>query len=157
MSPHVNIAARLEAATKQYGVSMLISEDFYNQLNDTTKMKCRPLDRVTLKGSAVPMNLYTYDTMGNQSNLPVNVSPESRNIFPQNTNDLIVPPWKNIFMAYIGGFWEKCKEDLIVYRTVNPDDSPSLVLWDFLKGHNFVMPEEWNNQSKLFNRNLTSK
>ena len=60
-------------------------------------------------------------------------------------------------MAYIGGFWEKCKEDLIVYRTVNPDDSPSLVLWDFLKGHNFVMPEEWNNQSKLFNRNLTSK
>ena len=26
LSPHVNIAARLEAATKQYGVSILLSE-----------------------------------------------------------------------------------------------------------------------------------
>ena len=41
------------------------------------------------------------------------------------------------FMAYIGGFWEKCKEDLIVYRTVNPDRL-KFGLWDFLKGHNFV-------------------
>ena len=73
LSPHVNIAARLEAATKQYGVSMLISEDFYNQLGDQKQALCRPLDRVTLKGSAVPMNLYTFDTNGNQSNLPVNV------------------------------------------------------------------------------------
>ena len=28
LSPHVNIAARLEAATKQYGVSMLIMKTF---------------------------------------------------------------------------------------------------------------------------------
>jgi class 3 adenylate cyclase len=158
LSPHVNIAARLEAATKQYGVSMLLSEAFYNQLSEETKSQCRPLDRVTLKGSAVPMNLYTHDLQGNQSNLPVNVLPESRKNFPvENTTNANIPLWKTIFMTYIGGFWEKCKEDLIIYRTANPDDSPSLVLWDFLRSQNFVMPEEWKNQGKLFNRSLTRK
>lgn len=34
LSPHVNLASRLEAATKQYGVNFLLSEPLYNLLSD---------------------------------------------------------------------------------------------------------------------------
>ena len=34
LSPHVNLAARLEAATKQFGVNFLLSEPLYNLLSD---------------------------------------------------------------------------------------------------------------------------
>ena len=41
LSPHVNISARLEAATKQYGVSLLLSEAFYSELTPTMQEECR--------------------------------------------------------------------------------------------------------------------
>jgi len=62
LSPHVNIASRLEAATKQYGVPMLLSEHFARLLSPSVRDQCRTLDRVTLKGSAQPLGLVTYDT-----------------------------------------------------------------------------------------------
>ena len=61
LSPHVNIASRLEAATKQYGVPMLLSEHFARLLSPAVRAQCRTLDRVTLKGSVQPLGLLTYD------------------------------------------------------------------------------------------------
>ena len=37
LSPNVNMAARLEAATKQYGVAMLLSGEFYELLSRPIK------------------------------------------------------------------------------------------------------------------------
>ena len=39
LSPNVNMAARLEAATKQFGVSMLLSHDFVNCLSPDIRAK----------------------------------------------------------------------------------------------------------------------
>lgn len=62
LSSHVNMAARLEAATKQYGVPVLMSHDFVNTLeNKTNSFYCRKIDRVLLKGSTDKCTLYTYD------------------------------------------------------------------------------------------------
>ena len=61
LSPNVNISARLEAATRQYGVSILLSGALYNQLSITMKNKCRLIDIVKLKGSNMPIKLYTID------------------------------------------------------------------------------------------------
>jgi len=61
LSPHVNMASRLEAATKQYGTQILISGDTYALFSQDIQMLCRLVDRVTVKGSNVPMDLYTYD------------------------------------------------------------------------------------------------
>ena len=61
LSPNVNMASRLEAATRQYGVNLLISEDLYNMLTLKMKKFCRNIDRVTVKGSAKPIRLYTID------------------------------------------------------------------------------------------------
>lgn len=86
LSPNVNIASRLEAATKQYGVPILISEAFVRYLSTSVRTKncceillssficfsfsffspqarryVRLIDRVTVKGSVQPIRLYTFD------------------------------------------------------------------------------------------------
>ena len=61
LSPNVNMASRLEAATKQYGIPILISGELYRIFSEKTKEKCRHIDTVTVKGSLVPMELYTPD------------------------------------------------------------------------------------------------
>ncbi|KAK9837998.1 hypothetical protein WJX74_009322 [Apatococcus lobatus] len=61
LSPNVNMASRLEAATKQFGTSILLSEDFVAMLSPRVRLRVRQIDRVTVKGSAKPMGLFTYD------------------------------------------------------------------------------------------------
>lgn len=55
------MASRLEAATKQFGVDFLLSEDLYDLLTNDMKKFCRFIDRVTVKGSEKPIRLYTVD------------------------------------------------------------------------------------------------
>lgn len=61
LSPHVNMAARLESATKMYGVSLLISRPFAEELSSSAQYFLRLIDRVKVKGSDEPMELYTFD------------------------------------------------------------------------------------------------
>jgi len=61
LSPNVNIAARLEAATRQYKVSILISGSVYDFLSSELKSVCREIDRVTVKGSLSEVRLFTID------------------------------------------------------------------------------------------------
>ncbi|OMJ92736.1 hypothetical protein SteCoe_4489 [Stentor coeruleus] len=61
LSPHVNLASRLCAATKQYGVWMLISEYIHNLLSLKMRNLTRRVDRCTFKGSAEPMDIFTID------------------------------------------------------------------------------------------------
>jgi len=51
LSPNVNMASRLEAATKQYGVALLISGSLFDICTDDIKLLCREIDTVTVKGS----------------------------------------------------------------------------------------------------------
>ena len=69
LSPNVNIAARLETATRQFGLSLLISGVLYDLLTDDMKSICRYIDCVTVKGSELPLDLYTID-------LNLNISPQ---------------------------------------------------------------------------------
>lgn len=66
LSPHVNMAARLETSSKQYGVPLLASQDFYDLLSNAVQAKCRRLDVVTVKGSEMPIGIYTYDALQDQ-------------------------------------------------------------------------------------------
>lgn len=62
LSPNVNMAARLESATKQYGVAILMSADFAALLSSAMRAKCRQIDTVLVKGSSQPMGIWTIDT-----------------------------------------------------------------------------------------------
>lgn len=70
LSPHVNMAARLEAATKQYGVPILLSDSFVEILTPAVRQRCLAIDTVMVKGSNVPTTLYTvkahFDRSGSQ-------------------------------------------------------------------------------------------
>lgn len=66
LSPHVNMAARMEAASRQFGVSILMTERFHELMSPDAQEVCRKIDVVTVKGSAVPMPIYTYDTFQDQ-------------------------------------------------------------------------------------------
>ena len=66
LSPHVNMAARLETSSRQYGVPILISQNAYDLFSPDTQAVVRRCDVVTVKGSEVPIGIYTYDALQNQ-------------------------------------------------------------------------------------------
>lgn len=66
LSPHVNMAARLETSSRQYGVPILISQNAYDLFSNETQKLCRKCDVVTVKGSEVPIGIFTYDCLENQ-------------------------------------------------------------------------------------------
>jgi class 3 adenylate cyclase len=66
LSPHVNLAARLETASRQYGVPLLFSQKFYDILSVYGQEYCRKLDVVMVKGSQIPIAIYTWDTLQDQ-------------------------------------------------------------------------------------------
>ena len=59
LSPNVNMAARLEAATKQFNTPLLVSGHLRDILSSDFQKICREIDTVTVKGSIKPMRLYT--------------------------------------------------------------------------------------------------
>lgn len=61
LSPNVNMASRLEAATRQFGVTMLISGKIHTNCSEPYKKIMRHVDKVTVKGSIDPIDLFTVD------------------------------------------------------------------------------------------------
>jgi len=61
LSPNVNMASRLEAATKQFGVPLLISGYLRDHCTPKTQTHLRHIDTVTVKGSIEPLRLFTCD------------------------------------------------------------------------------------------------
>merc|ERR1719188_2438926 len=65
LSPHVNMASRLEAVTKQYEVSILMSEPLSQLCSREMAWYFRTIDHVTLKGGmSTPIRLHTVDLNG---------------------------------------------------------------------------------------------
>jgi class 3 adenylate cyclase len=54
----VNLASRLESATKAFGVRMLMSEAAHERLNDPDEFHLRLIDTVRVKGKERPIGLY---------------------------------------------------------------------------------------------------
>lgn len=59
LSPNVNMAARLEAATNQFETPLLISGHLRDICSLAVQQILREIDTVTVKGSIKPMRLYT--------------------------------------------------------------------------------------------------
>lgn len=61
LSPNVNLSAQLEAATKIYGVTMLMTGMLVQNCRPTFQALLRKLDRVVVAGAKDPFFLYTMD------------------------------------------------------------------------------------------------
>jgi len=67
LSPHVNMAARLETSSRQYGVPILISHFTHELFSSEVQDYCRRVDVCTVKGSEVPIGVFTYDALQDQA------------------------------------------------------------------------------------------
>lgn len=61
LSPNVNMSSRLEMATMQYGVHILVSGELIPILTKEVRKLMREVDCVKVKGSDKPMKLFTVD------------------------------------------------------------------------------------------------
>ena len=65
LSPNVNLSSRLQAATQQFGVNILISDKLHDLFTESSQLYCRMIDRVTVKGSNKALDLYTVNFVEN--------------------------------------------------------------------------------------------
>jgi len=152
LSPNVNLAARLESATKRYGVNILMSQYFYDKLSPACKEGTRRIDVVCLKGSSIPMAIYTcdrsnalyvektaLDKYGAES-----VIKEFQRIFEEGVDNFVQGDWgegKKCFELCL----QICPKDMPARRLLmhmdTADNHPDFGLAS--EGQPFIAPEGW--------------
>jgi len=75
LSPNVSIAASVESACQTYGVAILISQTVIDIVTPKVGGKCRLVDKVIIKGSPLPIQLYSFDL--DYKNVPVDLPRDS--------------------------------------------------------------------------------
>ena len=195
LSPNVNIAARLEAASRQYGVTLLISGSVYEFLSTELKNMCREIDRVTVKGSINAIRLFTIDVnISNpkdksqikkkkggvsikdkikkfvekkilyknyydkcESLMALNFRTSFflknlKSLFEDRMPESFYEKFSYGFENYVGGKWQEASKFFKKCLQINPDDTPTQVLLDYIGEFKNIAPSSW----KGF-RELTSK
>lgn len=61
LSPNVGVASRIEAATKHYGVQLLISHCMVHLCSQDLAWHCRLIDHVEVRGARTAVRVYTVD------------------------------------------------------------------------------------------------
>ena len=166
LSPHVNLASRLEAATKQYNTPLLMSDVFVSGLTGSVQSTCRRVDRVIFKGCIEPMTIFHQDIEPfpslqekppNYSEILLGTSWDGEeeikalgldlsDIIKALQSDktlLIREIYEIAFNAYVDGEWEKCKVLIHLWLEKFPGDVIVQVLAKFLMSFNFERPEKW--------------
>jgi class 3 adenylate cyclase len=140
LSPHVNMAARLEAATKQYGVKILMSDAFVVGLTQAFYAECRPIDKVTVKGSQKPIILY------------VHMPSEATELTTEQCAHFL-DLWCQAFSLYLSGSdWRQAADVMQKCLEILPRDEPAKVLLRVIENRGGKAPEDWPGY-----RALTSK
>ena len=170
LSPNVNLSARLEAATHQFHTPMLMSHWFVDEMSEQAKKMCRLIDRVTVKGSEIPMGIYTFDINMTVRDIDV-YGPRFDALGVQESVDFSEHKWQslrsgtNLNMAtfftdfktavdaYIAGDWLTSKTLLEqCLLLVKGEDGPTTSLLSVMKKHDYKAPDGWQGY-----RALTSK
>jgi adenylate cyclase len=88
MGDTVNLAARLEAAAKDYGVNILISESVKSQIEE--EMFTRKLDLVRVKGKNEPVKLY--ELIASKSTVSSNIK-EATELYEEALRNYLNTEW----------------------------------------------------------------
>jgi len=131
LSPHVNMSARLESSSKQFGVQMLFSGPFYDALGKDCQAQCRPMDCVTVKGSNVPVMLYTHQ-----------ISEFASRKLTNEQNKEFDDTWLKAFNLYRSGSdWPQSQELMRRCLEIAPKDPPTELLLRVMKDG--PAPADW--------------
>ena len=176
LSPHVNLASRLEAATKRYRVPLLMSESFVSNLTGPMQKCCRKVDRVTFKGSSEPMTIYHFDgrpydedssaAMTKPTNYAVlmqatswkdgaeirhsgvNIT-EVRRAFDSGKSLDVRDVYEDVFNAYTDGKWHRCKVLCRLWLERFPGDILVHNLVEYMAQDSFECPSTWSGYHAL--------
>ena len=177
LSPHVNIVAQLEESTKLYGVPILLSNALFEILSPATRLKCRHLDTVLMRG--VKVKLYTFDVelsliSGSRHKKYTKKDSKRKRMlliramqsgdfhasaFFDVSNTLvrlrstIDETFQSIFSeaiaAYEAGDWKKSEELLTKATNLAPDDQPCRTLLTYMGSYDFQAPAKWTGFREL--------
>eukprot|EP00957_Ditylum_brightwellii_P050995 3867209-Ditylum_brightwellii.AAC.1 len=176
------MAARMEAASRQFGVAVLMTEKFVELMSPEAQCCCRKLDVVTVKGSEVSMPIYTYDTYQNQifpqlqapkfsdldlDKVLIQQAEDYDTYMWEHDQDLIqlrrlsTPAFNKAFnegiSSYLGGNWNRAREcleqaNMIMSESDSIGDGPSQTILNYMRNRSWTCPSEWKGY-----RPLTSK
>ena len=175
LSPNVNMASRLEAATKQFGSPILLSEQFVELLSPHVREKVREIDTVTVKGSNKPTSLFTYDVDLTTVPDPTDGGDEDDEYLTHSTQEYteefnqnpdivgsravgpeFLKTFGEGFKAYKDGEWGKAKEILqgcissrVDSTGAHMGDGPSETLMRVMEEYNFNAPSNWRGFREL--------
>lgn len=172
LSPHVNLASRLESATKRYRVPLLMSDTFVSGLTGALQSTCRRIDKVKFKGCTESMIVLHQDVEPYQNltekpenyddllsatswNNAIDVKAltfdvdEVVNALQSETYIQIRGVYDTIFNAYIDGKWGDCKILLNLWLGKFPGDNVIHVLTEYLITKNFDCPDDWTGSHVL--------
>ncbi len=128
IGPDVNLASRLEALTKSYGVDIIISDSTYERVGQ--RMLCRPLDVVIVKGSKKTTEIF--ELIGVKGDLPGEIEDK-------------VHTFRKCLDLFYSRRWEETHKSLVEFLDRFPDDRPAQI---FQERTSFFMknppPAEWN-------------
>lgn len=173
LSPHVNMASRLEAATKQYGVPLLVSGSLVSCLNPRIAKYCRHIDTVTVKGSNEPEQLYTSDIETQDLGVWTE-QPYTKVLAVRKRNDLLTDMESPDFDAtqllertkglsqlrlnftseflegfeqglqhYLQGHWSAARRQMEQTLELRPRDGPAHALMAVMGEWNWQAPADW--------------
>lgn len=113
ISDAVNLASRIEGLTKVYGVSLLISEDTFINLNNSSDYQIRLIDRVLVKGKTQPISVFEVFDADNE---------------PGRTGKAATRTQFELGLAYLQGHNIQEAEDLFIdCLTQNPTDQAAKI------------------------------
>ena len=177
LSPHVNIVAQLEESTKVYGVPILLSNALFEILSPATRLKCRHLDTVLMRG--VKIKLYTFDVelsliSGSRHKKYTKTDSKHKRMLllrAMKTDDFHVSAlidasntitklrsaiddtFQSVFAeavgAYEAGDWRKTEEMLSRAIDMDPDDQPCKTLMNYIGAFGFKAPKTWTGFREL--------
>eukprot|EP01135_Chromosphaera_perkinsii_P000284 Nk52_evm53s62 gene=Nk52_evmTU53s62 len=148
LSPHVNISARLESATKQYGVDNLFSGQFFYLLPQNYRQYFIKIDYVTVKGSQQPIMLFT---------LNPKLKVPGRRFFTLDilTNENEEPAYykqkyESGISAYVTGKWSTARDILKLFSgSDDPLHKAASVLISYMENLNYKAPKQWKGYRAL--------
>ncbi|WP_299435382.1 adenylate/guanylate cyclase domain-containing protein [uncultured Aquimarina sp.] len=108
----VNLAARLESATKIYGINLLICENTFNEIKDA--FHCREIDTLLVKGKQIPVKIFS---VLDQKNKPLTQKQQEFNV-----------KYSKGLAHFRDNKYQKAKQFFKEADALMPNDSPTKVL-----------------------------
>ncbi|GMF32993.1 unnamed protein product [Phytophthora lilii] len=157
ISPHVEMADRLEAGSKMFMTPINISHWLAALVSPGARRFLRKMDRMSIRGVDTPLTVYTFDVTvmkigfgtpkidpatGLQAPVDFENDPEYLEI-REGLEPAFLEAAGSAVEAYLGGDWPKARHYLTHAQQIRPQDGPCKHLMGVLKSNNFETPRDW--------------